>query len=83
MKRREFVAALCGAAAPLGALDDAEQRQRSAKELLGLQPDVILTSKYASNCFNASTNGQRSNCFCDRCRSGWQWFRQKPGAARR
>src|SRR5262245_52574339 len=26
-----------------GALDDAEARQRSAKELIGLQPDVILT----------------------------------------
>jgi putative ABC transport system substrate-binding protein len=26
-----------------GALDDAEVRQRSAKELLALQPDIILT----------------------------------------
>src|SRR5215471_7036550 len=26
-----------------GALDDADQRQRSAKELLALEPDIVLT----------------------------------------
>jgi hypothetical protein len=42
-----------------GALDDAEVRQRSAKELVALQPDLILRK----------IRRQRRRCFSKRARS--------------
>jgi putative ABC transport system substrate-binding protein len=64
-----------------GALDDAESRQRSAKELIALQPDLILTyAKHTANCIDAATNAHHPRNFCGRCRSGWQPLRREFGA---
>jgi putative ABC transport system substrate-binding protein len=53
-----------------GALDDAEWRQRSAKELIALQPYLILTQNTPPHCIDAATNAHHPSHFCDRCRSG-------------
>src|SRR5947207_2057908 len=65
-----------------GALDDAEARQRSAKELVALQPDLILTQNTPPT-FNAETNGHHSRRVCHRGRSGRQRLRSESGAAGR
>ena len=51
-----------------GALDNAEARQRSAKELLALQPDVILTQNTPPTASNAATDADRPGRFCGRHR---------------
>src|SRR5262249_35163085 len=66
-----------------GALDDAEARQRSAKELLALQPDLILTQNTPPHRVNAATNPHYPHRVRDRCRSGRQRLRRELGAAGR
>lgn len=48
-----------------GALDDAESRQRVAKELVALQPDRHSDPKYSPNRVDASADAYNPSCFCD------------------
>ena len=53
-----------------GALDDAEVRQRSAKELIALQPDLIVTQKHTADGGHAAADARHSCHFRHRGRSG-------------
>jgi hypothetical protein len=62
-----------------GALDDPDQRQHSAKELLALQPDTSLrrTRHQPSRCCN------KHHCpdyFCGCCRPSREWLCWQSGA---
>jgi putative ABC transport system substrate-binding protein len=65
-----------------GALDDAEARQRAAKELIALQPGVILTQNTPPTASMLEQTRTISHRLCGCCRSGRQWLRSEPSAAR-
>jgi ABC-type uncharacterized transport system substrate-binding protein len=59
---------------------DAESRQRFAKELIALQPDLILSHPTPTTA--ALLQQTRTDRFCDCYRSGRQRLRPEPRAAR-
>ena len=63
--------------------DDAESMQRFAKELVALQPDLILSQQHTHHRRAAATNAHHPHRFRDRCRSGRQRLRRELRAARR
>jgi hypothetical protein len=62
---------------------DAESMQRFAKELVALQPDLILSNTTPTTAAAAATNPHHPHRFRDGCRSGRQWLRRELPAARR
>ena len=66
-----------------GALDDAEVRQRSAKELGGAAPRPHCYAKYAADRGDAAADAHHPGHFRHCCRSGRQRLRQKPAEAGR
>src|SRR5262249_16695956 len=66
-----------------GALDDAEARQRSARELVALQPDLILTQNTPPTASMLEQTRAIPVVFVIVARSGRQRLRSEPGAARR
>jgi hypothetical protein len=62
---------------------DAELRQRFAKELVALQPDLIFSQSYSHHRRAAATDAHYPYHFRERRRSGRQRLRRELGAARR
>ena len=62
------------------AASDPEAVQRLAKELVALQPDLILSPTTLDHCGAAATNAHHSHHFCYRFRSGRQRLRREPVA---
>jgi hypothetical protein len=62
---------------------DVELRQRFAKELVTLKPDLNSFTKYSHHCDAAATNAHHPHHFRERCRSGRQRLRRDLGATRR
>ena len=63
--------------------DDAEARQRFAKELVALQPDLILSSVTPTTARAPATYAHHPHRFRDGLRSRRQRLRREPGAAGR
>src|SRR5262245_23773013 len=61
--------------------DDAESRRRFAKELVALEPDVILVQHHTHHARAAATNAHHTHCFRDRCRPDRQRLRRELRAA--
>ena len=58
-----------------------EPRQRFAKELVALQPDLILSGGTAATAALLRQTRSIPNHFRQLCRSGRQWLGDEPGAA--
>jgi putative tryptophan/tyrosine transport system substrate-binding protein len=50
---------------------DPESMHRLAKELVALQPELILFAKHSRHCGAAAANAHNPRHFCDCCRSDW------------
>src|SRR5262249_41933497 len=62
---------------------ETEGMQRLAKELVALQPDLIVSANTPHHRCAAPTDPHYPDYFCERCRSGRQRLRGEPVAARR
>ena len=62
---------------------DAKLRQQFAKELVALQPDLILSHSHSHHGSLAATNAHHPHRFRDRFRSGRQRLRREHSAAGR